>query len=66
MPIGPMQSALIPRRTISDNILLAQDLHKFHLNPRALRMCLKLDLPKAYGSVRWKFLLATLHTMEFP
>lgn len=54
--VGPMQSAFVLSRSISYNILLARDLiHNFHLDQGCLRMCIKLDLAKAYNSVRWVF-----------
>lgn len=64
--VGPMQSAFFPGRSITDNILLAQDLiHNFHLNRGNSRMCIKLDLAKAYDSVRWGFLEASLQVVHF-
>ena len=65
--VGPMQSAFVPGRSIADNILLAQDLiHNFHLNKGSPKMCIKLDLAKAYDSVRWDFLEAALRCLRFP
>jgi len=62
-----MQSAFVPGRSIADNILLAQDLiHNFHIDKGSPRMCIKLDLPKAYDSVRWDFLEAALRCLHFP
>lgn len=53
--VGPMQSAFIPGREILDNILLTQDLlHNFHHKRGSPKMCLKLDLAKAYDSIRWE------------
>ena len=62
-----MQSAFIPGRSIADNILLAQDLiHNFHLLRGPSRMCVKIDLAKAYDSVRLDFLEAALKCLQFP
>lgn len=50
--IGPMQLTFIPGRTISNNILNAQNLlDKFLLTYGAPRMCLKLDHAKACDSI---------------
>ncbi|XXG62096.1 hypothetical protein AAC387_Pa05g0532 [Persea americana] len=65
--VGPMQSTFVPGRSITDNILLAQDLiHNFHRKKGIPRMCIKLDLAKAYDSVRWDFLEAALRCLRFP
>lgn len=65
--VGPMQSAFIPGREILDNILLIQDLlHNFHLKRGSPKMCLKLDLAKAYDSVRWELLEAAMGVLGFP
>lgn len=65
--MGPLQSAFVPGRNISDNILLAQDLvHNFHLNWGIPRMCIKIDLAKTYDSVRWEFLEVALRALHFP
>ncbi|XP_059436754.1 uncharacterized protein LOC132169808 [Corylus avellana] len=61
------QSAFIPSRSISENVLLAQELvrgyHKEKGNPRCT---LKIDLMKAYDSVNWDFMLHCLHCFGFP
>ncbi|KAL0284499.1 UNVERIFIED_CONTAM: Retrovirus-related Pol polyprotein from type-2 retrotransposable element R2DM [Sesamum radiatum] len=54
-------------RSISDNILLAQELfsgyNQRHLPPRC---ALKVDLRKAYDTVEWDFLHAVLTLFGFP
>lgn len=65
--LSPMQSAFIPGRSIADNILVAQDLiHNLHLLRETPRMCVKIDLAKAYDSVRLEFLEAALKCLRFP
>lgn len=65
--IGSMQSAFIPRRSTADNILVSQDLiHNSHLSRGCPRMCIKIDLAKAYASVRWDFLEVALLSLRFP
>ena len=62
-----MQSAFVPGRSTADNILVAQDfIHNFHLRRGVPRMGLKIDLTKAYDSVRWDFLEVALVCMRFP
>ncbi|KAK4385468.1 hypothetical protein Sango_2670800 [Sesamum angolense] len=57
--ISPSQSAFVPGRLISDNILLAFELNHF-LNSKTRGkqgwMALKLDVSKAYDKVEWSFL----------
>ncbi|KAL0326477.1 UNVERIFIED_CONTAM: hypothetical protein Sangu_1725700 [Sesamum angustifolium] len=57
--ISPSQSAFVPGRLISDNILLAFELNHF-LNSKSRGeqgwMALKLDVSKAYDKVEWSFL----------
>ncbi|GJW51998.1 hypothetical protein Tco_0093349 [Tanacetum coccineum] len=51
------QSAFVPRRRISDNILLTQELmHNYHLDRGPSRCAFKVDIQKAYDTVDWKFL----------
>lgn len=51
------QSAFIPGRRISDNILLTQELmHNYHLNKGTPRCAFKVDIQKAYDTVSWDFL----------
>ncbi|KAK4387746.1 putative mitochondrial protein [Sesamum angolense] len=57
--ISPSQSAFVPGRLISDNILLAFELNHF-INSKSQGkqgwMALKLDVSKAYDKVEWSFL----------
>ncbi|KAL0293496.1 UNVERIFIED_CONTAM: Retrovirus-related Pol polyprotein from type-2 retrotransposable element R2DM [Sesamum radiatum] len=65
--VSPTQNAFVPGRSISDNILLAQELfsgyNQRHLPPRC---ALKVDLRKAYDTVEWDFLHAVLTLFGFP
>ncbi|GKA19305.1 hypothetical protein Tco_0699220 [Tanacetum coccineum] len=55
--ISDNQSAFVPGRSISDNILLTQDfMHNYHLNRGPPRCAFKIDIQKAYDTVNWKFL----------
>ncbi|GJW00222.1 ribonuclease H-like domain-containing protein, partial [Tanacetum coccineum] len=47
--ISPNQSAFVPGRSISDNILLTQELmYSYHLNHGSPRCAFKVDIQKAY------------------
>ena len=51
------QSAFVPDRKISDNILLTQELmHNYHRNVGPPRCAFKIDIQKAYDTVDWGFL----------
>jgi hypothetical protein len=59
--ISNNQGAFIPKRSIAENILLAQELvHDYHKSKGAARCALKVDLMKAYDSVNWEFILHCL------
>ncbi|KAL0294302.1 UNVERIFIED_CONTAM: hypothetical protein Sangu_3221500 [Sesamum angustifolium] len=65
--ISPSQNAFVPGRSISENILLAQELFSGYNQCRFPPRCaLKVDLRKAYDTVEWDFLIATLHLFGFP
>ncbi|GJX80283.1 uncharacterized protein Tco_0328432 [Tanacetum coccineum] len=60
------QSAFVPGRRISDNILLTQELmHNYHLDRGPPRCAFKVDIQKAYDTVDWKFLKKILIGFRF-
>ncbi|KAL2231024.1 UNVERIFIED_CONTAM: Transposon TX1 uncharacterized protein [Sesamum indicum] len=63
----PMSAAFIPGRSIGDNIMLAQELFMGYNQARLTPRCaLKVDIRKAYDTVEWDFLVATLQLFGFP
>lgn len=64
--INPCQSAFIPGRLISNNILLSHDLLKsYHFDKGPPRMCLKIDLSKAFNRVSLDFLENSMRYLNF-
>ncbi|GJZ03830.1 putative RNA-directed DNA polymerase, eukaryota, reverse transcriptase zinc-binding domain protein [Tanacetum coccineum] len=63
--ISPNQSAFVPGRSITDNILLTHELHNYHLDRGVPRCAFKVDIQKAYDSVDWNFLRAALTGFGF-
>nr|GFA76107.1 hypothetical protein [Tanacetum cinerariifolium] len=54
--VSPNQSAFVPGRCISDNILLTQEImHNYHLDRAVPRCAFKVDIQKAYDTVDWDF-----------
>ncbi|GKA14481.1 putative RNA-directed DNA polymerase [Tanacetum coccineum] len=54
--VSQNQSAFIPGRSISDNILLTQELmHTYHLDRGPPRCTIEIDIQKAYDTVSWSF-----------
>lgn len=50
-----------------ENVLLAQEVMKdYDANRGKPRCALKLDIMKAFDSVRWDFIIHTLQVMGFP
>jgi hypothetical protein len=65
---SPGQSAFIPGRLISDNIIVAfETLHTMEtrLKSRNGSMALKLDMSKAYDRLEWDFLEAMMRKLGF-
>jgi hypothetical protein len=61
------QSAFIPNRSISENVLLAQEIvRNYHKETGKPRCAMKVDLMKAYDSVNWEFMIHCLHCFGFP
>ncbi|KAK4381148.1 hypothetical protein Sango_2996100 [Sesamum angolense] len=61
------QNAFVPGHSITDNILLAQELLAGYNQKRLpLRCTIKVDIQKAYDSVEWDFLLEVLKLFNFP
>ncbi|KAL0439728.1 UNVERIFIED_CONTAM: hypothetical protein Slati_2455800 [Sesamum latifolium] len=65
--IDHTQTAFVPGRSISDNVMLAQELlagyNQVRLPPRCT---IKVDIQKAYDSVNWDFILEALRIFNFP
>ena len=65
--ISPWQSAFIKGRSITDNILLAQELFRnYHRTAGPARCALKVDLKQAFDSVSWTFILDAMRLLLFP
>ena len=60
------QTAFIKGRRITDSILLAHELcHNLHLGQGKARMCIKLDISKAFDSLDCNFICETSRYMGF-
>ena len=66
--ISPSQSAFVPGRMITDNVLLAYEL-THHINNRRRGAgglaAIKLDMSKAYNRIEWPFLKKMMQNMGF-
>ena len=62
--ISPTQSAFLPGRSLAENVLLATEMvHGYNWRNISPRGMLKVDLRKAFDSVRWEFVLAALRAL---
>lgn len=66
--IATTQSSFVPKRQITDNIILVQEvIHSMHKKRTGKGiMMLKLDLEKAYDRLNWDFLRETLLAVGLP
>nr|GEU62956.1 hypothetical protein [Tanacetum cinerariifolium] len=64
--VSENQSAFVPGRRISGNILITQELmHNYHRNVGPPRCAFKVDIQKAYDTVDWHFLECILKQFGF-
>lgn len=67
--ISPTQSAFVPGRLITDNVLVANEtLHTMHGRKKGKKgsLALKLDISKVYDRVEWNFLRGIMSKLGFP
>ncbi|XP_012835792.1 PREDICTED: uncharacterized protein LOC105956483 [Erythranthe guttata] len=67
--ISPTQSAFVPNRLITDNVLVAYEVNHFiktNSRKKTHYMTAKLDISKAYDRIEWSFLRKILCRFGFP
>ncbi|GAA0168981.1 hypothetical protein LIER_40685 [Lithospermum erythrorhizon] len=64
---GKQQTTYVPSRHIADGILLMQELVcGYHKSSGKPRCALKVDIMKAYDTVRWEFLWDVMDVLGYP
>ncbi|XP_042983206.1 uncharacterized protein LOC122312616 [Carya illinoinensis] len=66
--ISPSQTAFVPGRLITDNVLVAYEMVHFLRRKRSGKdgfMSLRLDMSKAYDQIEWKFFEEVMRQMGF-
>ncbi|WZZ11232.1 hypothetical protein YC2023_097153 [Brassica napus] len=65
--VSKSQSAFLPGRLLAENVILATDLvNGYNTQAISPRGMLKVDLRKAFDSVRWDFIIASLRVLAIP
>ncbi|GAA0141934.1 hypothetical protein LIER_42691 [Lithospermum erythrorhizon] len=67
--VSKSQSAFVPNRLITDNILLVYEVHHFiKLKKMGKKgfMSIKLDMQKAYDRIEWSFFRLMMTQLHFP
>lgn len=65
--IDQRQNAFLKGRNIADSVLLMHDIVKgYYKNDGKARCVMKIDLMKAYDTVRWDFIFTVMELMKFP
>ncbi|XP_048630058.1 uncharacterized protein LOC106373575 [Brassica napus] len=66
--IAETQSAFVPKRAISDNVLITHEILHYLKKSKAQRHCymaIKTDMSKAYDRLEWDFIKSTLLRLGF-